>query len=116
MDARHEIIGMLRASLAIILLALMLLSAVPSARAWEPDGLSVASLTVGRYPMDAQSTSGPRPPAAVNVTGAVAATAATTVTISGVPAYTWHHGCGPTAGWYGYGLLGWTGLRRFGAR
>jgi hypothetical protein len=62
-------------------------------------------------PPDAQSTTGPVPPADVSVRGVLAfAEGATTVTISGVPAYQWHHGCGPTAAgmvvgyWDGHGF------------
>jgi hypothetical protein len=49
-------------------------------------------------PPDAQSTTGPTPPAGVIADGIdMAVTTAATTTISGVPAYYWHHGCGPTA-------------------
>lgn len=48
-------------------------------------------------PPDAQSTTGPVPPASVSVTGTYVARTAETVIIPGIPAYQWHHGCGPTA-------------------
>jgi hypothetical protein len=47
-------------------------------------------------PPDAQSTSGPAAPVEMRVAG-LAAEPTITVTIPGVPAYDWHHGCGPTA-------------------
>jgi len=47
-------------------------------------------------PLDVQSTTGPTPPLGVDVTGVLTSSQAAVV-ISGVPAYTWHHGCGPTA-------------------
>lgn len=47
-------------------------------------------------PPDAQSTTGPTPPPSVNVVGALAASEMA-VSIPDVPAYIWHHGCGPTA-------------------
>jgi Peptidase_C39 like family len=59
--------------------------------------------------LDAQSTTGPTPPPGVNVTGELSASE-TAVTISGVPAYYWHLGCGPTAAgmvigyWDGHGF------------
>jgi hypothetical protein len=46
--------------------------------------------------MDAQSTTGPFPPAGVNAKGALFASPKA-ITISDVPAYIWHDGCGPTA-------------------
>lgn len=62
-------------------------------------------------PPDSQSTTGPIPPANVNLTGlAVVATSGVTVTIPSVPVYQWHHGCGPTAAgmiigyWDGHGF------------
>jgi hypothetical protein len=45
---------------------------------------------------DAHSTSGPTPAPGVNVVGSQVSSAAAE-TISDVPAYIWHHGCGPTA-------------------
>jgi hypothetical protein len=51
----------------------------------------------GPYPLDAQSTSGPMPPAGVDVAGRLVTSATVTATIPGVPTYAWHHGCGPTA-------------------
>jgi len=45
---------------------------------------------------DAQSTTGPIPPASVETKGALFASPKA-VTLSGVPAYLWHDGCGPTA-------------------
>jgi len=61
-----------------------------------PDGarLSAAPLP-GRF-LDAQSTTGPTPPSGVDVQGALAPSP-DAVVISNVPAYIWHHGCGPTA-------------------
>jgi len=47
-------------------------------------------------PPDAQSTTGPTPPPGVDVVGALA-TSQAAVVIPDVPAYIWHHGCGPTA-------------------
>jgi hypothetical protein len=49
------------------------------------------------YPLDAQSTTGPVPPTGVDVAGGLVTSTTITVTIPGVPAYVWHHGCGPTA-------------------
>ena len=51
-------------------------------------------------PWDAQSTTGPeRPPwvAEVGARGETPYVSADAVVLSDVPAYTWHHGCGPTA-------------------
>lgn len=45
---------------------------------------------------DAQSTTGPTPPPGVDVVGA-GVTSQAAVVIPNVPAYEWHHGCGPTA-------------------
>lgn len=45
---------------------------------------------------DQQSTTGPTPPSGVDVAGAQVASQAA-VLIPNVPAYEWHHGCGPTA-------------------
>lgn len=50
----------------------------------------------GEAPLDAQSTSGPIPPASVRAAGDMVASP-NAVTLSGVPAYLWRHGCGPTA-------------------
>ena len=47
-------------------------------------------------PPDAQSTTGPTPPPGVDAQGVTIASA-TALVIPGVPAYIWHHGCGPTA-------------------
>jgi hypothetical protein len=55
-----------------------------------------AALATPPIPADAQSTTGPIPPKGVDTKGAVAASPQA-VTIPGVPAYIWHHGCGPTA-------------------
>jgi hypothetical protein len=46
--------------------------------------------------LDGQSTTGPTPPRGVEVSG-LEGTSPDAVTISGVPAYEWRHGCGPTA-------------------
>jgi hypothetical protein len=53
-------------------------------------------LTDAADPPDAQSTSGPTPPPGINMAGGHIASESA-VTIPNVPAYTWHHGCGPTA-------------------
>ena len=58
---------------------------------------------------DAQSTTGPTPPPRVDVAGKLACSPAAVV-ISGVPAYRWRYGCGPTAAgmvvgyWDGHGF------------
>jgi hypothetical protein len=51
---------------------------------------------VYRSPRDAQSTTGPKPPVGVDAQGSLLASTSAVV-ISDVPAYNWHHGCGPTA-------------------
>lgn len=48
-----------------------------------------------QLPPDAQSTSGPLPPPSLAAQASVVPAAP--VTIAGVPAYEWRHGCGPTA-------------------
>ena len=61
------------------------------------------------WPADAQSTTGPRPPVGLPASRAAAAITSPQV-IAGVPAYLWHHGCGPTAAgmivgyWDGHGF------------
>jgi hypothetical protein len=59
-----------------------------------------ASYTVNTFHIvastDAQSTTGPFPPRDVDAKGAVISSPEAT-TLSGVPAYLWHDGCGPTA-------------------
>jgi hypothetical protein len=47
-------------------------------------------------PPDAQSTSGPEPPPGLTGSGGAVHPHAP-VLLSGVPAYDWRHGCGPTA-------------------
>jgi hypothetical protein len=44
----------------------------------------------------AQSTTGPEPPSGVSLASGLTPSPSA-VTITGVPAYNWHHGCGPTA-------------------
>jgi hypothetical protein len=58
--------------------------------------LAPNSTAAGGAPLDAQSTTGPVPPPEVHMAGGLAASASAVV-IPGVPAYRWHHGCGPTA-------------------
>ncbi len=48
-------------------------------------------------PPPAQSTTGPIPPKGVMPASASPYSPSAAVMISGVPAYLWHHGCGPTA-------------------
>ena len=79
-----------------LLITLMVVSSASSAstQTYQP---VVASQTYDGPP-DAQSTTGPTPPANVNVTGlAIEAVTGVTFTIPDVPIYQWHHGCGPTA-------------------
>jgi hypothetical protein len=73
--------------LRVILLMVLLLALLPVA---GPSRMSATG------PPDDQSTTGPVPPPGVEVGGGQPASSAA-VTISGVPAYTWHHGCGPTS-------------------
>jgi hypothetical protein len=77
-----------KAALA-VLLACLLMVVVGAAG-------SVLEAELHAQPPDAQSTSGPEPPALLRTAG-LSAEPAVTVTIPGVPAYDWHHGCGPTA-------------------
>jgi hypothetical protein len=49
-------------------------------------------------PPDIQDIGGPVPPADVYAASVLASAASVTFTIPGVPAYSWRHGCGPTAG------------------
>jgi hypothetical protein len=72
-----------------VLLACLLTAVVSSA------GSAVEAVPRAEPP-DAQSTSGPAPPVEARVAG-LATVPAVSVTIPGVPAYIWHHGCGPTA-------------------
>jgi hypothetical protein len=66
------------------------------------------TLQAGASPPDAQSTTGPHPPAGVSVAGALLDSAAAPLIIPGVPTYVWHHGCGPTAA--GMVIGHWDGL------
>jgi len=60
-----------------------------------PAAIQEETLVVSHW-RDAQSTTGPTPPPGVDVVGAQV-TSQAAVVIADVPAYEWHHGCGPTA-------------------
>jgi PKD repeat protein len=88
------------------MVALMLLVLVPDTAAVPPGLPREAPMDVAARPpstspypqlvTDAQSTTGPEPPPGVSVPGLRRASPQAVV-VPGVPAYDWHHGCGPTA-------------------
>ena len=81
----------------VLVVILALLLPLPPSGAQIPAELPVSSnMAAGWAPLDAQSTTGPVPPPEVHTAGGLAASASAVV-IPDVPAYQWHHGCGPTA-------------------
>lgn len=58
---------------------------------------SMAFADPASWPNDAQSTTGPIPPPDVIIQSEVPASPPTQKVITGVPAYIWYNGCGPTA-------------------
>ena len=95
-------------ALAIPMAALILLLSLMLGVLWSPSTAAVpARLELDTRPersailyspplTDAQSTTGPVPPPGVELREARSASP-NAVVIPGVPAYDWHHGCGPTA-------------------
>ena len=112
-EFRSILSGLARAGLvgaSVLLLAITLMFVDKVGRADTQAVRPVALPQMRSHPPDAQSTTGPTPPEGVDVAGfALAGTSAVSVTIPGVPAYTWHHGSGPTAAgmvigyWDGHG-------------
>jgi hypothetical protein len=94
----------------VLVFILALLLPLPPSNA-RPLGVPPApeSTAADGSPLDAQSTTGPVPPPGVQAAAGLAASASAVV-IPGVPAYQWHHGCGPTAAgmvigaWDGWGF------------
>jgi PKD repeat protein len=89
-------------STTVLILLLLLMWSVLSPATAAPAGLEADALrdpqaTLVQQPVtDAQSTTGPQPPPGVDVPGN-RSSSPHAVVIPGVPAYDWHHGCGPTA-------------------
>jgi hypothetical protein len=81
--------------LTIVLAALLVIGLAPSmgARAFLPLDPPPDSVS---FPVDARSRTGPQPPPSVDVVG-LSGVSQSSVVIPDVPAYLWHHGCGPTA-------------------
>ena len=86
----------IRACLPMVLLvaSLALVAAVTAAEGPAWVGGATPEPTARSW--DAQSTTGPVPPAGLDVRG-LSTVSEAAVVISGVPAYEWRHGCGPTA-------------------
>jgi hypothetical protein len=80
----------------LVLILALLLPLPPSGAQLSAVPPVPGSTAAGWAPLDARSTTGPVPPPGVHVAGGLAASAGAVV-IPGVPAYQWHHGCGPTA-------------------
>jgi len=98
-----------RLALLVVVFALLMAASGLSGGRMQAQGLLDYRTPSPGGPPDAQSTTGPTPPPGVDSQG-VTLSSVTAVVISGVPAYKWHHGCGPTAAgmvigyWDGHGF------------
>jgi hypothetical protein len=80
----------------VFLITPMQAAQVPPDQSAAPEGGDSVVFPDG-WPTDAQSTTGPIPPEWIDRGDQVDLAPEVQVVISGVPAYIWHNGCGPTA-------------------